>query len=176
VSATESCKNLITHTHAHTRTRTRTRTHTHTHTPLSTVISNSSANHRLYANDRYTQRFLSSSVADVAYNVSHLEHTISKVYNWMSSNFLSLNPSRTEFFLLVFLDNSQNSVVLSLICLIMSLSPVHSAPNVGIIFDSNLTLSEHNSAVSKSYFYHISYAISQWRNCIYKYKDVQIIN
>jgi Reverse transcriptase (RNA-dependent DNA polymerase) len=68
-------------------------------TPLSTVISNSSVNHHLYANYRYAQRFLSSSAADIAYNISHLEHTISKVYNWMSSNFLSLNPSRTEFVL-----------------------------------------------------------------------------
>ena len=66
-------------------------------TPLSTVISNSSANHHLYADD--TQLFLSFSAADFAYNISHLEHTISNVYNWMSSNFLSLNPSKTEFLL-----------------------------------------------------------------------------
>jgi hypothetical protein len=58
-----------------------------------TVISNSLANHHLYANYRYTQPLLSSSAADVAYNISHLEHTISKVYNRMLSNCLSLNPS-----------------------------------------------------------------------------------
>jgi hypothetical protein len=34
-------------------------------TPLSTAIPNSSANHHLYANYRFTQRFLSSSAADV---------------------------------------------------------------------------------------------------------------
>ena len=58
--------------------------------PLSTAMSNSSAN---------TQLFLSFSAADFAYNISHLEHTISNVYNCMSSNFLSLNPSKTEFLL-----------------------------------------------------------------------------
>ena len=57
-------------------------------TPLSTVISNSSANHHLYADD--TQLFLSFSAADFAHNISHLEQTISNVYDWMSSNFLSL--------------------------------------------------------------------------------------
>ena len=35
------------------------------------------------------------------------------------------------------------------------MSPVHSARNLGVIFDSNLTFSQHISAVSKSCFYHI---------------------
>ena len=56
---------------------------------------------------------------------------------------------------MVFLNNSQNSVILSFIYLIMSLSPVYSARNLGVIFDSNLTFSQHISAVSKSCFYHI---------------------
>ena len=64
-------------------------------TPLSTVISNSSANHHLYADD--TQLFLSFSATDFTHNISHLEQTISNVYNWVSSNFLSLNPSNIEF-------------------------------------------------------------------------------
>ncbi len=55
-------------------------------TPLSTVISNSSANHHLYADD--TQLLLSFSAADFSYNITHLENTISNVYNWLSSNFL----------------------------------------------------------------------------------------
>ena len=59
--------------------------------PLSTVISNSSANHHLYADD--TQLFFSFSAADFAYSISHLEYTIPNVCNWMSSNFLSLNSS-----------------------------------------------------------------------------------
>jgi hypothetical protein len=60
-------------------------------TSLSTVISNSSANHYLYADD--TQLFLSLSAADFSYHISLLELTISNVDNWMSSNFISLNPS-----------------------------------------------------------------------------------
>ena len=55
-------------------------------TPLSTVISNSSAHHHLFADD--TQLFLSFSAADFVYNITHLENTISNVSNWMSSNFL----------------------------------------------------------------------------------------
>ena len=57
--------------------------------PLSTVIFNSSAYHHLYADD--TQLFFSFSAADFAYNISHLEHTISNVCNWMSSYHLTFS-------------------------------------------------------------------------------------
>ena len=67
-------------------------------TPLSTVISNSSANRHLYADD--TQLLLSFTAADFSYNITHLDNTISSVYNWMSSNLLSLNPSKTEFLII----------------------------------------------------------------------------
>jgi hypothetical protein len=70
--------------------------------------------------------------------------------------FLSI-PLRLRFFLLVFLNNSQNSVILSFIYLPINvtLSPVQSAPNLGVIFDSNLTLSQHISAVATSCLYYI---------------------
>jgi Reverse transcriptase (RNA-dependent DNA polymerase) len=132
-------------------------------TPIITVISNSSANHNLYADYRYTQPFLSSSAADVAYNISRLKHTISNVYNWMSSNFLSVNPFKTEFLLVGFpqqLSKLSNPIIH--LPNNITLSPVHSAPNLGVIFDSNLACCERNSAGSKSCFYHIR----QGRNCI----------
>ena len=54
--------------------------------------------------------------------------------------FLSI-PLRLSFFLLVFPNNSQNSVILSFIDPPnnVNLSPDHSAPNLEVIFDSNLT-------------------------------------
>ena len=73
----------------------------------------------------------------------------------MSSNFLSLNPSKTEFLLvgpqLLKLSNPMihlpNNVTL--------VARSFCYPNLGVIFDSNLTFSEHISAVSKSFFYNI---------------------
>ena len=93
---------------------------------------------------------LSFSAADFACNISHLEHTISNVYNWMSSNFLSLNPSKTEF-LLVGLHQQLSKLSNPIIHLPnnVTLLPVYSARNLGVIFDSNLTFSQHISAVSK---------------------------
>jgi hypothetical protein len=126
-------------------------------TPLSTVISNPSANLHLCAEYRYSQRFLSSSAAaDVAYNISHLEHIISNVYNWMSSDFLSLNPFKSEFFL-VDLPQQLSKLSTPIIHLPtnIALSPLHFGISLGAIFDSNLTFYEHNSVVSKSCFYYI---------------------
>jgi exonuclease III len=123
-------------------------------TPLSTVISESSTHHQLYADD--TQLFLSFSAADFAYNITHIEQTISKVSDWMSSNFLSLNPSKTEF-LLIGLPQQLKKLDCPTLHLPdgVTLLPVNSARNLGVIFDSNLTFSQHISSVSKSCFHHI---------------------
>jgi hypothetical protein len=108
-------------------------------TPLSTVISNSSANHHLNADD--TQLFLSPSAADFTYNISHLELTICNVYNWMSSNFLSPTPSETEF-LLVGLPQQLSKLSNPIIHLPNNVipSPVNSACNLGVIFDRLISL------------------------------------
>jgi hypothetical protein len=78
---------------------------------------------------------MSFSAIDFCHNISYLENTISLVPNWMSSNFLSLNSSKTEFLIIglsqqlaklnhptIFLPNS------------VTLSPVDSARNLGVIF------------------------------------------
>ena len=73
----------------------------------------------------------------------------------MSSNFLSLNPSNAEFLIsglskqLEKLNHPNIQLPNDVI-----LSPVDSARNLGVIFDSNLTFSNHISAVSKSWLYH----------------------
>jgi len=64
-------------------------------TPLSTVISNSATDHHLYADD--TQIFLSFLAVALSQNITHLENTIANVSNWLSSNFLALNSSKTDF-------------------------------------------------------------------------------
>ena len=74
----------------------------------------------------------------------------------MSSNFLFLNPSKTEF-LVIGLSKQLEKLDHATICLPndVLLSPVDSACNLGVIFDGNLTISDHISAVSKSFRSHV---------------------
>ena len=74
----------------------------------------------------------------------------------MASNFLSLNSSKTEFLLiglptqLAKIDNPSLSMPSS-----TSIKPVAFARNLGVIFDSNLSFSDHISYISKTCFAHI---------------------
>jgi len=133
-------------------------------THLSTVISNSSANHLLYADD--TQLLLSFSALDFSHNITHLENTITNVSNWMSSNLLSLNPFKTEFLIFGLLQQlfKLNNPTIHLPNNVI-LSPVDSARNLGVIFDKNLSLAQHISYIYKSCF-HNSRDLRRIRNTI----------
>jgi len=121
---------------------------------LSYLILQQTTNSMLMNDD--TQLLLSFSALDFSHNITHLENTITNVANWMSSNFLSRNPSKTEYLIfglpqqLSKLNNSTihlpNNVILS---------PVDSARNLGVIFDKNISLVQHISSISKSCFLNI---------------------
>ena len=110
--------------------------------------------HHLYADD--TQLYTSFSASDSSSGMSALQSTIASVSSWMSANFLSLNPSKTEFLLIgnSYQLSKSKSIKLSLPNNI-SIQPVSSARNLGVIFDSKLSFSEHISSLSKSCFCHI---------------------
>jgi hypothetical protein len=72
------------------------------------------------------------------------------VSSWMSANFLSLNPSKTEFMLI---GNSRQLSKLENTTLSLPnnvyVKPVSSARNLGVIFDSRLSFTDHVSSISK---------------------------
>ena len=74
----------------------------------------------------------------------------------MSSNFLSVNPSKTEF-LIIGLPQQLSKLKSPTIHLPndVTLTPADSARNSGVIFDNNLIFSQHISAVSKSCFHDV---------------------
>ena len=81
---------------------------------------------------------------------------MSLVSSWMSSNILALNRFKTEYFLfgLPKQFSKLGNPILHMPSNV-SVSPVSSARNLGVIFDSSLSLSNHISAISKSCFSHI---------------------
>jgi len=72
----------------------------------------------------------------------------------MSSNFLSLNPSKTEF-LIVGLPQQLSKLNNPTIHLPDNVIPVVSARNLGVIFDKITSFAQHISSISKSCFLNI---------------------
>ena len=68
------------------------------HLPLSKLISSSSADHHLYADD--TQLFISYSPHSFPDALNHLRNIITQISAWMTANLLCLNPSKTEFLII----------------------------------------------------------------------------
>lgn len=73
----------------------------------------------------------------------------------MASNFLSLNPSKTEF-LLIGLPQQLAKIDQPVLLLPdnSTITPVTSARNLGVVFDSNLSFKQHINNVTKACFYH----------------------
>jgi hypothetical protein len=100
--------------------------------------------------------FTCLSTADFSSNIANLEDTVVSISDWMSANFLSHNPAKTEFILigqprpLAKLDHPTISLPDN-----VTLSPAMSAQNLGVIFDSKLSFTERISAISKPCLDHI---------------------
>jgi hypothetical protein len=111
-------------------------------TPLSRIISKCASNHHLYADN--TQLYMSFPATDFSSIIAHLEDTVVSICDWISADFLSLNPAKTEFFLigqprkLAKLDHPTISLPDN-----VTLSPAISARNLGVIFASKLSFTEH---------------------------------
>jgi hypothetical protein len=123
-------------------------------TPLSTLLTGSSVDHHLYADD--TQLFISFLPAQFNSSIDHLQSVFSHVSAWMSANLLSLNPSKTEFLViglpqqLAKLNNPTLNIGSN-----TALQPAPHARNLGFIIDTNLSLDQQISALSGSCSYHI---------------------
>src|SRR5438445_4329934 len=121
--------------------------------PLSYIFANSSVSFHLYADD--TQLYISFSSSDSVSNLNTLSSTLDSVYTWLSSNRLSVNPSKTEYLLLGNPQQRSKLVSSSIYFRGNILTPSDKCRNLGVIFDSNLTFKIHISDVCRSSFYHI---------------------
>ena len=88
--------------------------------------------------------------------ISDLQSTISLISSWMSSNCLTLNPSKIEF-LLIGLPQQTSKIINPSLSLhnAQPISPTHFAKNLGFIFDSTLFFSKQISSLSSACHYHI---------------------
>ena len=85
----------------------------------------------------------------------HLEEVIGHVRAWMSKNMLKLNTNKTE--LLVISDKKHLEDLKEVRLNVGNdiISPVNSARNIGVIFDSTLSLVPHITSSARSAMFHL---------------------
>ena len=121
--------------------------------PVSQIFTKASISYHLYADD--TQIHISFSPTQSHDSLSLLSSTLDEVYAWLTSNRLSVNPSKTEF-LIIGNPQQRNKIQSSSIVFCGNvISPSESARNLGVTFDSNLSLTKHISSICKSAYYQI---------------------
>lgn len=122
-------------------------------TPLSHLLESKNVSFHFYADD--TQLYVSFSAPDSAAYLTLLSNVLDSVYKWLSSNYLCLNPSKTEFLLIGTPQQRAKVTSTSLSFCSTTIQPSSSARNLGVHFDQDLSLSRHISSVCSSSFFSI---------------------
>jgi exonuclease III len=121
--------------------------------PLSHLFNDSPISFHLYADD--TQLYISFSASDADSSLTTLSSKLDHVHAWLTSNRLTVNPSKTEF--LIIGSSMQRSKLTNPTVSLCnnSIAPSPSARNLGIIFDNDLSLKKHISSVCQQSYLQI---------------------
>ena len=122
-------------------------------TPLGQLLRNENMDYHMYADD--TQLFAISTVDEIANTKAHMEQTIDKVKNWMSSNLLKLNAGKTELITI-----SHRNQIKDLHDTVLNVSgeriqPSQHARNIGVTMDSTLSMIPHISNTTRNLNFHL---------------------
>ena len=118
--------------------------------PISSIIhSHSSNNHHFYADD--TQLYITLSPTNFSHSIQKLKNCLNDIQNFMFTNKLKLNPEKTEFILISSINNRKQLLPHFPINILGNqVSPAQSVRNLGVVFNSNFSFSDHVSQVIKS--------------------------
>jgi len=123
--------------------------------PLGTLLRKLGLSFHFYADD--TQIYLSCCPSSLTNTIAHLNEAYGSVSEWLSSNFLKLNHSKTEVLLIgsaSALDRCKqysSSITLGGVTLPFA----SSARNLGVTFDQSLSFKLHISNVCRSSYYQL---------------------
>ena len=123
--------------------------------PLSSIIqSHRGIKHHFYADD--TQLYITLSPSNFSRSMIALTDCLNDIQNFMAANKLKLNPDKTEFILIGSkYSRKQLHSLFPTDILGNKVSPASNVKNLGVVFDPNLTLTDHISQVIKSTRFHI---------------------
>ena len=121
----------------------------YTNSITSIIHSHSSSNYHFYADD--TQLYITLSPTNFSHSMQKLKNCLNDIQNFMFTNKLKLNPDKTEFILIGSKNNCKQVLPHFPINILGNqVSPAQSVRNLGVVFDSNFSISDHVSQVIKS--------------------------
>ena len=136
--------------------------------PLGEIFARHGLNYHLYADDSqvYTALDLPDETADT---IARIEKCLCDIREWLHINSLMLNSDKTE--LIIFTPKNKSHLVKDFKVQIGSsiTEPKMSVRNLGVTFDSCLTMQDHVPAVTRSCYMHL-HNISRVRS--YLSKDI----
>ena len=123
--------------------------------PISSIIhSHSSISQHFYADD--TQLYITLSPTNFFCSILKLKNCLNDIQNFMFANKLKLNLEKTEFILIGSKNNRKQLLPHFLINILGNqVLPAQSVRNLGVVFDSNFSFSDHVSQVIKSTRIHV---------------------
>ena len=113
--------------------------------PISSIIhSHNSVNHHFYADDN--QLYITLTPTNFSHSIQKLKNCLSGIQNFMSANKFKLNPEKTEFILIGSKNNRKQLLPHFPINILGNqVSPAQSVRNLGVVFNSNFSFSDHVS-------------------------------
>ena len=124
--------------------------------PIGRIIRKHNISYHMYADD--IQLFLSFNPSEhdsIQCALSKLSACITEIKLWMTNNMLKLNDSKTEFFIATSLFNKCKMPPVCLQIGTELIEPSDNVRNLGIIFDSQMSMSLHITGLCKSLSYQL---------------------
>ena len=136
-------------------------------------LSATPISYHFYADD--TQLYISFESPNADDSLTILSSVLDSVHTWLTSNRLSVNPSKNEY--LIIGTHQQRAILVTSSISFQGtiLTPTDSTRNLGVIFDKDLSFKNHISTICKTSYYHIR-QIRQVRSSLYMNSAIILAN
>ena len=117
---------------------------------ISRIINRYGFHYHRYADDTQIYCTVDPSQAAVDSALQRIESCLTDLHRWLSSNYLKLNEDKTEFIIVGSRQQRAKVHIDHLKVGSITIKPSDQVRNLGVIFDSSLTMEQHITSVSRA--------------------------